>query len=139
MHWTHALRAAGALILLAAHGCTSLREIPRSEYASVPERQNIRLETQDGLEYEFDFARFGDDSLTGFRRQPVEGVVDNYAMFSLPYGDVRKLSSRRVDWYRTGLLGGGMLAAVVVAGLSTRGNENDPGDNSTGGRPPGIP
>lgn len=140
MGWNRTLRAAGAVVLLVANGCTSLREIPRSDYASVSERKNVRLVTRDGLEYEFDFARFSSDSMTGFRQQPIEGVLDNYAIFSLPYGGIQKLSTRRVDWYRTGLIGGGVLAAVVVAGLSTQGTETDSGEGSGGGvRPPGIP
>ena len=135
-----ALLAACALALLSATGCTTLREIPRSEYAVEPERKNIRLVTSSGLEYEFDFARFSADSMTGFRQQPVEGIFDNYVVVSLPFGDIKTLSTRRVDWYRTGLIGGGMLAAVVVAGLSTSGNDESDGSGGGGGvRPPGIP
>jgi len=136
MHRTS--RLAGALLLLAAQGCTSLREIPRAEYDSEPERRNIRVETREGLEYEFDFARFSADSVTGFRRLDVAGPVDTYAEISLGYEDLSKLAMRRIDWYRTGLIGGGVLAAVVAAGLTATNRNSDDGGSSGGGggRPP---
>jgi hypothetical protein len=133
-----ALRAA-CVLLLAAPGCTTLREIPRAEYADAPERRNVRLVTQTGLEYEFDVAAFGPDSMTGYRRRDQEGPLEDYVMLSLPYGEVRTLALRKVDWYRTGLIGGGVVAAVVVAGLSTSGRDDESGSGGTGGRPPGIP
>lgn len=135
-----AWRLAGALLLAAAQGCTTLREIPRGEYDREPERRHVRIETQEGLEYEFDFARFSADSVTGFRRLDVAGPVDTYAEISLGYEDLSKLATRRVDWYRTGLIGGGVLAAVVAAGLTVT-QKNDGSDNTGGGggRPPGIP
>jgi hypothetical protein len=127
----------GALLLLAACGCTSLREIPRSDYTSEPERRNVRIETREGLEYEFDFARFSADSMTGFRRIDVAGPVDTYAEVSLGYGDLSRLAMRRVDWYRTGLIGGGALVAVVAAGLSaTTRSDDGGGSGGGGGRPP---
>lgn len=124
-------RSAGVFLLIAAPGCTSLREIPRGEYTSEPERRNIRVETVEGLKYEFDFARFSADSLRGYRRIEVAGVVDTYAEVGLDYSQLSKLSMRRVDWYRTGLIGGGVLAAVVAAGLST--SSDDPAGDSGGG------
>jgi hypothetical protein len=134
------VRLAGALLLVAAQGCTTLREIPRGEYDREPERRHVRIETREGLRYEFDFARFTADSVTGFRRLDVGGPVDTYAEVSLGYGDLSRLATRRIDWYRTGLIGGGVLAAVVAAGLTaTTGGEDDGGSGGGGGRPPGIP
>jgi hypothetical protein len=140
MHMNGLSRGAALSLLVAAQGCTSLREIPRSEYTSEPERRHVRIETVEGLRYEFDFARFSVDSVRGFRRLDIEGPVDTYAEVGLDLAELSKLSMRRVDWYRTGLIGGGVLAAVVVAGLSTSSSSDD--DNSSGGgggRPPGIP
>jgi len=131
-------RLAGALLLVAAQGCTTLREIPRGEYDREPERRNVRIETREGLQYEFDFARFSADSVRGFRRLDVAGPVDTYAEIGLGYADLSKLSTRRIDWYRTGLIGGGVLAAVVAAGLTAT-NRNSGDDTSSGGgggRPP---
>lgn len=132
-------RMAGALLLLAAQGCTTLREIPRSEYDREPERRNVRIETREGLRYEFDFARFSADSVTGFRRLDVAGPVDTYAEVSLGYEELSRLAMRRVDWYRTGLIGGGVLAAVVAAGLTATSGTDEDGGGSGGGRPPRLP
>ena len=40
----------GALLGLwiAASGCTSLREIPRADYNTMPERKGVRVETREG-------------------------------------------------------------------------------------------
>jgi hypothetical protein len=54
---------------LAASSCTSLREIPRADYSAVPERKGVRVETRDGLVYDFDYAAFTGDSLTGYRHR----------------------------------------------------------------------
>jgi hypothetical protein len=139
MRCNRILRVAGAGLLLAAQGCTTLREVPRGEYALQGERNRVRVETREGLKYEFDFARFTPDSMTGFRRLDVEGPADSYAQVSLDYTDLAKLSIRRVDWYKTGLIGGGVLAAAVAAGLSTVGRDSGAPDNSGGGKSPGIP
>jgi hypothetical protein len=137
MRCNRASRLAGAVFLLAAQGCTTLREVPRGEYNREPERRHVRIETNEGLRYEFDFARFSADSMTGFRRLEVEGPVDTYAEVSLGYGDLSRLATRRVDWYRTGLIGGGVLAAVVAAGLTaTNRNDDGGGSGGGGGRPP---
>jgi len=64
-------------LLLAANGCTALREIPREDYGQVRERHGVRVETRDGLVYEFDYASFTADSLTGYRnRSELDGPVD---------------------------------------------------------------
>ncbi len=140
MFFHRAARLAGAALVLAAQGCTALREIPPGEYTQEPERRHVRIETREGLQYEFDFARFSADSVTGFRRLDVEGPVDAFAQTSLGYDDLSRLSTRQVDWYRTGLVGGGAIAAIVAAGLASTRKKDNPGDSGGGGgRPPGIP
>ena len=39
-------RLLGCALWLLGAGCTSLREIPRGDYTSEPERHNVRLETR---------------------------------------------------------------------------------------------
>ena len=128
-------RAAAALACLAAWGCTSLREVPRSEYAVVPERKNVRVFTNEGLVNEFDYARVANDTLTGYREQDTSGPIPEIASASFSLEEIAKLSVRAFDWYRTGLIGGGVLAGIVAAGLS-RGSDHPAGDGNPGGGGP---
>lgn len=115
---------------LFASGCTTLREVPRSEYAQLPERKGARVETREGLVYEFDYVEAGVDSLTGYRhRNDVEGPVEQTAIFKIAYDDIQSLSTRKFDWYRTGLVGCTVVAGVLVAGLGSSNN----GSGSSGG------
>ena len=122
---------------VAGAGCTTLREIPRSEYASRPERQHVRVTTREGLVYDFDYAQVTSDTLVGYRERESDGPVSDIATLAIPLSDIDRLSKHGVDWYRTGLIGGGVLAAVIAAGLS-RANNNGNGDGSSGG-PKGVP
>lgn len=123
------------LACLLVSGCTSLREIPRTEYAALPERKHVRVVTNEDLVYEFDYVTVSGDTLTGFRRQETPGIVDDYASMSVPLEGVQRLSARGVDWFRTGLVGGGVIAAFVVKGLADNPPPSD-GSTSGGGRPP---
>lgn len=135
-------RAATVVALLswvAGAGCTTLREIPRSEYTAEPELRAVRLLTADSLEYEFDFTRHSGDTLTGFRRQDISGPAEQYATLELQMGEVRKLSVRRIDWTRTGLVGGLGALIVASAGLAAKNASNREGNSSGspgGGRVP---
>jgi hypothetical protein len=127
------LRVTCLIAWLAGSGCTSLREIPRTEYAAAPERKNVRIVTQDGLEYEFDLVHVTPDSLYGQRRQDVDGPFDEFATMRMSLDDVTRMSTHGVDWYRTGLIGGLGLAALLAAGLSAAHNSNNSGGDSGGG------
>lgn len=124
------------VIWLLGSGCTTLREIPRADFAAEPERRHVRMWTDEGLVYEFDYVRIAGDSIVGYRQRDVEGPIDDIATLSVPLGAVARLSARKVDWYRTGLIGGGVLAAVIAAGLSSGvGGSSSP--SSGGGKNPG--
>lgn len=129
--------AAGLLlaVTLLSTGCTTLREIPRSEYAARPERKALRVWTSEGLEYEFDYATVAGDTLTGFRHRDVEGLLDQVAVLRFALSDIQRMSARGIDWKRTGLVGSGVLAGVVAAGLaqSNRGSDDDGGSSGGGG------
>ncbi len=127
---------AGALLGLWAvsSGCTTLREIPRSSFTDLPERKGVRVETRDGLVYDFDYATFTGDSLTGYRhRADVEGPLDQTATFRIALDDVDHLTTRTLDWYRTGIVSGTMLAGILVAGLGPASRPPDTGGSSSGG------
>ncbi len=137
MFGSRALRVACALLSLVSAGCTALREIPRGEYAARDERRDVRVVTQEGLEFEFDYAHFQGDSLVGYRRRDTEGSFDEYAVLRIPFEDVKSLSARVVDWYRTGLIGGGVVVAGVTAGLASKGNDPTRDTSGGGGGGPG--
>src|SRR5437867_9380651 len=82
-----------AVAWLLAAGCTTLREIPRSQYASQPERRHVRLVTRDGLVYEFDYIQVSSDSLIGYRRRDVEGPAEDYGSVSMSLEEVNRLSA----------------------------------------------
>ena len=130
-------RAAALAVLTAwcaASGCTTLQEIPRTEYTAVPERRSVSVLTRDSLSYEFDYATIQGDTLTGFRRQEdAGGPAAQYASMVLPLETIEKLSARRVDWYRTGLIGGVGILGVAAAGLAKNASDNRDGNESPGG------
>ncbi len=129
--------ALSALIL--ATGCTSLREVPRSEYAAAAERKHVRVVTREGLVYEFDYVAVSGDTLIGYRRQDNETAFEEFATMRVSLDEVTKLSARRLDWYRTGLIGGGVLAALVARGLASDATEElgpVEGGGGPGGRVP---
>ena len=134
MRCSRALSGAVLGLWLVASSCTSLREISRADYSAVPERKGVRVETRDGLVYDFDYAAFTGDSLTGYRhRADIEGPDDQTATFRIALDNIDRPTTREPDWNRTRLVGGSMLAGVLVAGLSGQAHPGDPGGNGSGG------
>ncbi len=113
--WRHALVL---LAWLAGTGCTALREIPPTEYTARVHDRPVRVVTREGLSYQLDEAKVEGDTLIGYRRRDVEGPVDEFDTLTLPLDQVASISARRIDWFRTGLVGSISLAAVVAAGMS---------------------
>ncbi len=127
-------RGWGALVLLAWLGgwsCTVLSEIPPAQYTERVHDRPVRVVTREGLSYQLDEARVEGDTLVGFRRRDVEGPVDEFDTLKLPLDEVATISARRVDWFRTGLVGSVLLAAVIAAGLSRH--------NASGGEGTPVP
>jgi len=132
--WWCVLTAA-ALVL--GEGCTTLREIPSSEYTGRVSRQPIRVITREGLSYQLDEARVEGDTLVGVRRRDVEGPVDEFDTLRLPLDQIASISARHTDWYRTGLIGALSMGALLGAGLSRRGSEGgSSGSTDSGPKPP---
>ena len=130
---SRAISSAALVVWLAAAGCTSLREIPRQDYAARASHRAVRVETREGLVYEFDYAEFSGDTLTGYRsRTEAEGSLDQVTQLRLPFDELQSVSVRQVDWRRTGLVGGGTLAAALVVGLKVS-QRGDNGSNTSGG------
>jgi hypothetical protein len=123
---------------IAGTGCTTLREVPRSEYAARPQRDHVKITTNEGLEYEFDYVRVDEDTLVGYRERDNDDPVPDIATLSVALDDIAHLSQRGVDWYRTGIIGGGVLAAVIAAGYAKANKNSDNGNESGGGNKPPI-
>ena len=127
------------LAWLASTGCMTLREIPRGEYAVKAERKAVRVETHDGLLYEFDYATVSGDTLTGFRSRPdVEGTIEEVAAVRIPLDNIDRLSSRELDWRRTSLVGGSVVLVALIVGLAKVAADNSSG-NAGGNSPPFNP
>jgi hypothetical protein len=139
MHSRAWLRGIASLVGLAAAGCTALRDIPRDQFGTRDERKDVRVETRDGLVYEFDYVRVHADSLVGYRRSDLEGSVEDFVTVPMPLDDVTRMSARGVDWKRTSLIGGGALAAVVAAGLAVGTHGTNGSSSSGGGKGGGVP
>jgi hypothetical protein len=133
------LRIALCACWLASSGCTALRELPPGQYTAKPERKYARIVTHDRLVYEFDWVRIEGDTLTGYRRRDVEGEVEDYAELKVPLGDIARLSTRQVDWYRTAIVAGVAIGGVVAVGLSVAKKRNDGGSDTSGGGKPPVP
>jgi len=121
---------------IAGAGCTTLREVPRSEYAARPQREHVKITTNEGLDYEFDYVRVEGDTLMGYRERDTEDPVTDIATLAVPLDDIAHLSQRGVDWYRTGIIGGGVLAVVIAAGVAKANKNNGSGDSGGGTKPP---
>ena len=101
----------------AGSGCTALREIPRSDYVARAQDRPLRVVTREGLSYELDGGKIEADTLVGYRRRDVEGPIDEFETLRLPLDEVATISARRIDWYRTGLVGGLSMAAIVAVAI----------------------
>ena len=125
--------------LLASTGCMTLREIPRQDFTAHAERKGVRLETRDGLVYEFDWVSCVGETLVGYRsRSGTEGPVDQVAVIRVPFADVQRLTARELDWRRTGLIGGGVVAGALAVGLHSAAKPASRSEPSGGGKgPPG--
>lgn len=126
------LACLGAWVLggLGAAGCATMRELPRAEYAARPERKGVVVDTREGMHYRFDYALFGPDTLVGHHLRDTEGAFEEYHTVAIPLEAVERLSVRRTNWLRTGLIGGGVAVAAVTAVVARRQGatpEPDPG------------
>jgi hypothetical protein len=119
-------------LLAGVTGCSTFREIPRADYASRPEYRVVQVVTKDGSRYEFDSARVAGDTLTGMRRRDDPGPLDEYDAVALPMENVATLRARRIDWFRTALVGGLAVGAVVAVGLAARSSSGGTSDGGGG-------
>jgi len=132
------LRRVAGWLCLAACGCSAMRELPRDQYAVQADRGAVRVVTRTGQKLELERVRVSADSLTGLKRRDVEGRFEEFETVKLGLDDVAGMSVRRVDWYRTGLIGGVAVAVALAAVLSQSGGGGG-GGNGGGGGPRPLP
>lgn len=101
-------------VWVAGTGCTALREIPRRDYVERVADRPVHVVTSRGDGFDLDSARIDADSLFGYRRLDVQGAIDEFESVRLPLDEVASISVRRIDWYRTGLVGVTAAAAIGV-------------------------
>lgn len=135
-----------ALVVVGASGCSSLVQVPRSDFAAVPVRKNILIRTDLGEQYAFDRATVTADSLfgTGYQQRTVvrsdgESMIDEVTTeIRLPLSSITSLSEKRRDWRRTTKWGAGALAAsAFVVAVGT--NKGSPAAAKPGGGKGPIP
>jgi hypothetical protein len=114
----------------------TLREIPRRDFTAHAERKGVRVETVDGLIYEFDWASCTGDTLVGYRNRPeTEGPLGQVSVVRVPFEDVQRLTARELDWRRTGMVGGGVVASALAVSLHAAARHTTTSGNS-GNHPP---
>lgn len=131
--------------LVVATGCSSLAQVPRSEFAATPERKGVLVRTLDGEQYSFDHAVIGADTLTGvgYQQRTVlqadgQPSVEEFAtQVRIPLERIASLQQKRRDWGRTARWGlGAAGAAAFVIAVGTNSGEEPPAKPG-GGRGPG--
>lgn len=107
------------MVLAAAlAGCSSYRDVPRSEWSPTARYDDVRLATIDGFEYHFDSVVAGADSLVGYykvsQERSSEGSVwyeDVDRRYPIPRNRVVRLELVRKDPVKTTFYGAGFAAA----------------------------
>jgi hypothetical protein len=121
-------RVFAALVCLFATGCSTLRELPRAEFAAKPERKGVVVDTREGLHYKFDLAFFSPDTLVGQHLKDTEGSFEEYNTVAIPLEAVERMQVRQTNWLRTGVIAGAAAVAAIV-GVASRQKSSAPVDS----------
>jgi hypothetical protein len=132
------------LLLLLLVGCSSYREVPRSELRAPGTFENVRVATVDGFEYRFDRVAVAGDTLVGYysvaeeranERQEIwyEDVLRSH---HLPLDRVAAVDLIRKDPVKTALYGASLAAAGYLLGSLVEEERGDPSRGGGGGKPP---
>ncbi len=123
-------------VIVAAPSGDGIDIIGIGEYAARAERKGVVVDTRASLHYRFDYATFGPDSMIGYRLRDAEGAVEEYHAVAIPLDSVDRLRVRRTNWLRTGLIGGGVIAAAATALVTGGSNTPAPVDSGPTLPPP---
>ena len=120
-------RAAAALLLLAAQGCSVMREIPPAQYAEQETRKQVRVTTRDGTTLTFKPAHFSADSVWGEHRvDRGAGAPAPAQTVAFPLDQVTRLEVKQLDWVRTGIVLGIAAVAGIAAIVANQKNQTPP-------------
>ena len=123
--WTSLRVGLALLVAPVVSGCATMRELPREQFAARPERRHLVVEAG-GQRHRFARATFGPDSMVGYPRRP-RGTDGTAGGVRLGLDDVSRIEGRQVDWYRTSLLGG-LAVGALLAALLSRSNDGSPSE-----------
>lgn len=106
----------GLLVMLA--GCSSFRQVPRSELSADSSLEKVRVATFDGYEYRFDRVEIAADTLSGYFMVTVERTSgpevwyeDEARMQRIPTAQVARVELVRRDPVKTAFYGASLAAA----------------------------
>jgi hypothetical protein len=108
-----------AAALVISSGCSTYREIPRSDLAPDTTFEKLRVATVDGFEYRFDRAEVAADTLFGFYPVTVERVGSGRQVWyedvlrrqGIPLAQLVRVELVRRDPVRTAIWGASIGAA----------------------------
>ncbi len=129
---------------LALCGCTSAREVPRSDLRRAGAYEKVRVATLDGFEYNFTRIAVRADTLTGYyvvteeRTGPKQEVwyEDTMRRHDIPLARVAKVELVRTDPVRTAFYGASIAAAGYFLVTLVQENPRRGGGSGGGGKPP---
>ncbi len=125
-------------LLIAFAGCTSLRQVPRSELKADSTLEKVRVATFDGYEYRFDRVEVDADTLNGYFTVTVERsqgpevwYEDEARVHRIPTAQVARIELVRKDPVKTAFYGASLAAAGYL--LFTLVEEPSPEPRISGG------
>jgi hypothetical protein len=123
-----------------AAGCSSYRELPRSQWSESPRYDDVRVATVDGFEYRFDSAVVTPDTLLGFfsvsQERADAGRVwyeDVQRRHPIPRNRIVRVELVRKDPMKTALYGAGFAAAGFLLVTFVNEEIRGPSTGGTGG------
>lgn len=133
---------AGLISILLCGGCSSVREVPRSDWSSAVTLAETRVATVEGYEYRFDRAVLEPDTLFGIYDTSVERKGPKGEIYfetvsrrhPIPLGMVVRLEQARRDPVRTAMAGAGLAAAGYFLVTLVDENPRKPGRTGGGGK-----
>jgi len=130
------------LVGLLLAGCSSIREVPRSDLTADAEFENVRVATLDGFEYRFVRVEAVPDTLVGFYTATLERSNERKEIWfedilqrhKIPMSRVAKIELVRKDPLKTALYGATLLAAGYVLVTFVEEQRGEAGTGGSGGK-----